>query len=168
MTTAQNVVLSENRNRFPKALPVTSDQTINQGDFVYWDGTNYSVTPLTNKSQLNGTNFLGVAMQSNQVAVFGGDAASPGIEVEARAPVEMNTTAGDTYLPFDRVTVGADSQTITNTGVGSNQTIGYVVIEAPATARPHQATPAPEFVTGGPGVRIRVILAPNHVAAAAL
>lgn len=166
-TTAQNNVDALNRNQSRVRLPVTTNLTVNAGDLVYWDGTNYTVTPLTSAGSV-ASNYLGIALQSNAGLIYPGDADAVGVLVLVRGHVWMNTTAAETYNPFDDVTVGADSQTIVKSGATSTNRVGVVVIDPPATPRPNQATPVPETVTGAAGVRIRVCLEPKHKYAAAV
>lgn len=166
-TTAQNNVDALDRNQSRVRLPVTTNLTVNAGDLVYWDGTNYTVTPLTSNSQVSG-NFLGISLQSNANLIYPGDADQVGVLVLVRGCVWLNTTNGETYNPFDDVTVGADSQTIVKSGASSSNRVGFVVIDPPSTPRPNQATPVPESVSGAAGVRIRVCLEPKHKYAAAV
>lgn len=176
-TTPQNPVDGLDRNQSRVRLPVTTNLTVNEGDFVYWDGTNYTVTPITNKSQVTGTPsagvFLGVALQSNAQTVYSGDPDQFGVLVLVRGVVWAKQTASDSYGWFTPVTIGADAQTITSTGVtttigSSFNVIGYTIPGNYTTPRPNQATPVPETVTGVAGNRIQVALAPNHVYAAAV
>lgn len=167
MTVAQNNVDRLDRNQSAVRLPVTSNLTVNAGDLVYWDATNYTVTPLTANSQV-ASNFLGIALQSSAALIYPGDAAQVGVLVCVRGHVWLNTTASETYNPFDDVTVGADSQTIVKSGATSTNRVGFVVIDPPATPRPNQATPVPEQVTGASGTKIRVCLEPKHKYAAAV
>jgi hypothetical protein len=167
MTVAQNNENVRDRNQSAVRLPVTTNLVINAGDLVYWDGTNYTVTPLTLNSQV-ASNFLGMALQSNAALIYPGDADQVGILVEVRGHVWMYTTAAETYLPFDDVTVGADSQTIVKSGSSSSNRVGFVVLDPPAVPRPLQATPVPEQVTGATGVKIRVCLEPKHKYAVAV
>jgi hypothetical protein len=179
-TTAQNPVDALNRNQSRVQLPVTTNLTVNEGDFVYWDGTNYTVTPITNKSQVTGNpqatgggTFLGVALQSNADLIYPGDSDTVGVLVLVRGVVWANTTAADTYGWFTAVTIGATAQTITSTGVtttigSSFNVIGYTLPPVATTPRPNQATPAPETLTGAAGVRVQVVLAPTHPYAAAV
>lgn len=168
MTTAQNDVDALNRNQSRVRLPVTTNLTVNAGDLTYWDPVNFTVTPITNQSQLSGTNFLGMALQSNADPIYPGDADQVGVLVLCRGCVWVNTTAGDTYNWFDSVTIGADSQTVTKVGVTANNTIGYIVLDEEPVARPSQATPAPATLAGASGTRARLVLVPNHKYAAAI
>lgn len=175
MTVAQNSVDRLNRNQTAVPLPVTSNLSINEGDAVYWDSTNYTVTPVTNKSQITGATptFLGFALQTSPALIYPSDNPNPSIEVLVRGTMWCNTTNAETYTWFTAVTIGADSQTITTSGanatVGSSYNIvGYTIPDPPSTARPNQATPVPESVTGGSGVRVRVLVVPAFAAAAAV
>lgn len=166
-TTSTNREDARDRNQTRVQLPVTSNLTVNEGDLVYWDGTNYTVTPLTASTQVSG-NFLGMALQSNANQIYPGDADQVGVEILARGHVWMETTPAETYLPFDKVTVGATSQTIVKSGATTTNLVGYVVIDPPASPRAQQATAVPESITGAAGVRVRIALAPSHPYAAAL
>lgn len=165
MTTAQNNVDRLNRNYTSRRVVVTTNLTVNAGDLVYWDGTNYTITPVTSTGQVTG-NFFGVAVQSNAAQIYPGDPDQAGVEVLCRGVVWLNSTSAQTYLPFQAVTVGADSQTVTNSGTNTGNTIGWVWTDPPSTPRPNQATPVPESIAGG--VRIPIQLNPQHVVAAAI
>ena len=167
MTVSQNNEDRRDRNQSAVRLPVTTNLTVNAGDLVYWDGTNYTVTPLTASSQV-ASNFLGIALQANANLIYPGDANQVGVLVLVRGTVWLSTTAAETYNPFDDVTVGADSQTIVKSGANSGNRVGFVVIDPPSTPRPNQATPVPESVTGAAGVKIRVCLEPKHKYAVAV
>jgi hypothetical protein len=178
-TTAQNTVDALNRNQTRVQLPVTTNLTVNQGDFVYWDGTNFTVTPVTNKSQITGNptsgagTFLGVALQSNAALIYPGDPDQVGVLVLVRGVVWANTTAEDTYGWFTPVTIGEDSQTITSASavstIGSTYNIVGVTLPPVATSpRANQATPTPETIAGGTGVRVQVALMPGNIYAAAI
>lgn len=178
MTVAQNTVDALNRNQSRVPLPVTTNLTVNEGDLVYWDNVNFTVTPVTAKSQIvtsaaPNSIYLGVALQSNQGLIYPGDAAKVGIEVLVRGTVWLNTTTAETYGWFTGVTVGADSQTITTSGavstIGSTYNLVGLTIPPVATSpRPNQATPVSETLTGAAGVRVQVLLVPQHPYAAAV
>jgi len=167
MSSAQNNVDGLNRNQSRVQLPVTTNLTVNAGDLLYWDGTNFTCTPITAASQVSTTNFLGMALQSNANLIYPGDADQVGVLVLVRGTVWMNTTSGDTYGWFTPVTGTADAQTITSQGT-SNHVVGYTLPPVATTPRPNQATPAPETIAGGAGVRVQVALAPTNVYAAAV
>jgi hypothetical protein len=171
MTTAQNPVSVIDHEYLPQSIVVTSNLSINEGDLVFWDGVNFTATALTKPGQVasggesNSKGLLGVAAGSNQPEVYGGDAALPQIPVLAKATCFFNTTAAEKYNHFDFVTVGADSQTILKSGATEANAVGVIILDPPAEARPSQATPVPEEVEGGTGVRVRVLLIPKHIAA---
>ena len=167
MTVSQNNENVRDRNQTVVQLPVTSNLVVNAGDLVYWDATNYTVTPLTSAGSV-ATNFLGMALQANANLIYPGDADKVGVLVLVRGCIWMGTTAAETYEWFDDVTVGADSQTIVKAGSSSSNRVGFVVLDPPATPRPNQATPVPETVTGAAGLKIRVCLEPKHKYAAAV
>lgn len=179
MTNPQNIVDALNRNQTRVQLPVTTNLTVNAGDLCYWDGVNFTATPVTAKSQIvanpfGGTGvFLGTALQSNAALIYPGDADQVGVEILTRGVVWLNTTNGDTYGWFTPVTVGADSQTITSNGavatIGSSYNlVGVTLPPVALTPRPNQATPVPETIAGGSGVRVQVALIPTHIYAAAV
>ena len=175
MTVSQNNENVRDRNQSVVRLPVITSLTVNAGDLVFWDGTNYTVTPLTASTQVeasggtgNSTGFLGMALQANANLIYPGDADQVGVLVLVRGCVWMNTTAAETYDWFDDVTVGADSQTIVKSGASSTNRVGFVVLDAPLTPRPSQATPVPETLLGASGVKVRVCLEPKHKYAAAV
>lgn len=168
MSTSQNNVDRLDRNQSVKQLPVTTNLAINAGDLVYWDATNSTVTPVTASSQLSGSNFLGMALQANAAQIYPGDPDQIGVLVLCRGVVWMNTTSGDTYGWFTKVTGTADPQTITSQSVTNNNTIGVTLPPEAIAPRPNQATPVPETLAGGSGIRVQVALIPNHIYAAAV
>jgi hypothetical protein len=174
MTTPTNNVSVLEKNYLPQSPVVISSVTINEGDLVFWDGTNFTLQPLTLATQVavgganNSQGFMGAAAGSNNPAVYGGDPTLPCIPVLAKGCVYLLTTNGETYNHYDAVTVGADSQTIIKAGATSGNRVGFVIIDPPATSRPSQATPTPETVAGAAGVRVRVQLEPKHPVALAL
>lgn len=175
MTTSQNPISVIDHDRMPQSVVVTTQFTINEGDLVFWDGANFSARPLletadveSGKGSHASKGFLGVALGANQLAVYGGDAPLPQIPVGCKMCIFVNSTAGDTYGHFDLVTLGADAQTVTKVGVTAANAVGAVIIDPPAVARAQQATPTPETVAGGEGVRIRITLLPKHIVAAAI
>lgn len=173
MTTATNPVSVLEPHQYPQSPPVTSNLVINEGDLVYWDGTNFTLTPLTLATQVavgganNSQGFMGVALGSSQPNLYGGDPALPGLPVLGHGCVFLNSTNAETYNHFDLVTVGADAQTIVKSGATSANSVGVVIIDPPALGSPraNQATPTPETVVGAAGVRVRVQLTPKHVVA---
>lgn len=179
MTTPQNNVDALDRNQSRVQLPVTTNLTVNAGDLLYWDGVNFTATPVTNKSQIAASPFggagvfLGMALQSNANLIYPGDADQVGVEVLCRGVAWFNTTNGDTYGWFTPVTAGADAQTITSTGavatIGATYNlVGVTLPPVASSPRPQQATPVPETIAGGSGVRVQVALIPTHIYAAAV
>lgn len=174
MTTSQNNVDRLSRNYTSRPIVVTTDNTVNAGDLVIWDTTATAgnavntARPCTAANlSANAANFLGLAVQANANLIYPGDADQAALEVLVRGVVLLNTTAGDTYFNGTAVTIGADSQTITSTGV-SGKIIGYTLLDPPSTPRAQQATPTPESLAGAAGVRVAVILAPQVAWAAAI
>lgn len=170
MTTAQNNVDRLDRNQTSRPVVVTSNLTINAGDLCYWDPGNYTLTPVTAASQLTGSNFFGMSTQSNASAIYPGDADQVGVIVICRGVVWVNSTPGQVYEHFQPVTIGVDSQTVTNAGVTANTTVGWVWCDPPAVGSPRGqlATPVPETQGGSVSVRIPIQLNPQHAVAAAI
>jgi hypothetical protein len=171
MTESQNPVSVIDHDNLPQSAVVTTQFTVNEGDLLFWDGSNFSARPLVEKTDVapagthNSTGFMGVALGANKPEVYGGDAALPQVPVGCRMCIFVNSTAGDTYRHFDLVTIGADAQTVTKVGATEANAVGAVIIDPPASARPEQATPVSESVEGGVGVRIRITLLPKHIVA---
>lgn len=167
MTTAQNNVDRIDRNYTSRRVVITTNLTVNAGDLVYWDPINYTLTPLTATSQV-ANQFFGVAMQSNANLIYPNDNDQVGLIVLVRGVVWLNSTAPQTYGPFTSVTVGADSQTVTDQGVTTANTIGWTWSDPPNTPRASASTPVPEIVGGLTQTRIPIQLNPAHVVAAAI
>ncbi len=165
-TTKQNQVAA-NPIYFPKSLVVSTDQTINQGDMVWWDAVNYTLKILTTAAQVavGATGgFAGLAAGSNKPAVYPDPPAGapsenlPGIPVQRGGSAYLTLQSNDvTDFPFQPVTAaGVDAQTITKGGATSSNRVGLAIVPPPVTARGGPgATPTPETV--GPG-RIEVWL----------
>lgn len=169
-TTATNPVSVIDHDLYPQSVPVISTVTINEGDLVFWDGADYTARPLTEpadvesgKGSLHSKGFMGVALGSNKPEVFGNEEARPEIAVGARMCIYVYSTSGDTYLPFDLVTMHTDAQHVTKSGATEANAVGCVIIDPPATARAEEATPVPESIAGGAEVRIRIQLLPKHL-----
>src|SRR5579872_1147051 len=117
MTTARNPTASAPYPYLPLALPVTTDQTINEGDMVWWDSVNGTLKPLTAQTQVAvgaGTGgFVGVAAASNNPNIYPNPVgASTGYDYNARIAVYrlgavfMKTTPGEFYTIGTPVSVG--------------------------------------------------------------
>ena len=155
---------------FPKAIVVSTDQTINQNDMVWWDAVNYTLKPLTTSAQVavGATGgYCGVAAGSNVPGVYPNPPAGapsenlPGIAVQRGGSAYLTLQANDvTDYPFQPVTAaGVDAQTITKGTATAANRVGLVLVPLPVTARGGPgATPAPE--TAGPG-RVEVWLEPK-------
>lgn len=144
---------------FPRALVVSSDQTINQGDMVWWDPVNFTLKPCTSPNQVavgNTGGFCGCAAGTSNPGVYpnppGGvpSEALPGIEVQCGGSVFLATTNAEVYSPFQIVTVGADAQTVTGYNVETSANkVGFMIVPPPVSARGAPgATPAPETIVG--------------------
>lgn len=165
-TSATNTVLA-NPVYFPRALVVSTDQTINQGDLVFWDGVNYTLKPLVDPTDVlwvagGSHGFAGAAQGSNVPNVFPNPPAGtpsenlPGVVVQRGGSVKLNSTTGEgTYFPFEPVTVGADAQTISRAQQTTANRVGFVIVPPPVNARSGPgATPAPETAAAGSPVEV--------------
>lgn len=156
-TTAQNQSMAD-ATYFPRSLMVTTDQAINQGDAVWWDEIHFTLKPLTLASQVPyvaGTGsggYCGLAggttppnVYPNPIGASGPSEALPGIEVQHGGTARMNSTAGEgSYSPFQLVTIGATSQTVTRVGATASNALGYIVVPPPVfAAAAAGATPVP-------------------------
>ena len=166
-TQATNQQMSgANAGDFPKAIVVTTDQTINQDDCVWFDAVNYTLKPCTTSAQVAvGTTggFCGVAAGSNVPGVYPNPQAGapsenlPGVQVQWGGDVSLLLQANDVIDgPFTAITMsGIDAQTVTRGGATSANRIGHAIVPAPAVPRGAPgATPAPETVQGGTRIRV--------------
>jgi hypothetical protein len=163
-TTSNNLNLVTADPKFPKSLPITTDQAVNQGDMVWFDKVNGTVKPLTNANQVEvGTTggFCGLSNDTTPINVYGTEYL-PAVGITRKGAVALKTTPGEFYGEFQAVTVGADSQTITLVGVTEANRVGFVVTDPPITPNPAAgSTPVGETVKGAEGVRVRVWLEPK-------
>ncbi len=166
-TTPTNVNLVVASPQFPKALPVTTDQAINQGDLVWWDAVNGTLKVLATSSNVavGATGGLcGVANGTNPINIYGTEYV-PAMEVTHTGVVSLKTTAGEFYPNFQSVTVGADAQTITLVGQTAANRVGWVITDPPVVPGGAAAsTPVGETLAGATGVRARVWLEPKFPA----
>jgi len=137
-------------------LPVVSTGTptniIKQGELVYWDATNKNIKSLD--SDANAATFLGVADDQypiNSNIDNGTVAGANSMSVGFNNIYSFKTTAGDTYVNFSEVYIGADSQTITNTAGAMTHKIGYIKLPSGVTS-----------VAGGAGVSVPVYIYSKH------
>jgi hypothetical protein len=178
-TTAQNPVSIIEHDLYPQSVVCVSEcegskNIVNEGDLVFWDGANYTVRSLleiadveSGKGNHHSKGFMGVALGSNYVEVFGNEEPRPEIAVGARMCIYVYGTAGDHYKPFDFVTFHTDAQHVTNSGATEANAVGVVIIDPPATARGQEATPVPEEIEGvGTETRLRIQLLPKHIVGA--
>lgn len=163
MTTSRNPSVRLFFGEFPMKLPVTTDQTIHEGDLVWWDGVNGTLKALTAAGSVAvaGTapyytaGFCGVAAGANNPQVYPpepGNANSeylPGVEVIRAGTVYLSCTAGEFYYNMHPVTVGADAQHVTLVGATSANRVGFVMTPLPSAAIGAQSgTPTPEVIIG--------------------
>lgn len=184
MTTSRNPSARAPYPNFPLAVDVTTDQVINEGDMVYWDGVNGTLKPLTSSGSvaLAGTapyytaGFCGVALGSN---FAGGSTGTPpvypspggstaeqlsSVEVQRLGSVFLFCTAGEFYQNFTPVTVGATAQTVTLVSASTTNQVGWVLVPAPAVGQGAAgSTPLLETITGT-GQLVEVWLRPTFPA----
>lgn len=122
--------------------PAAQEGNINSGDMVYWNATAKAAYPLT--LDANGAGFMGVSLDTTPMNVVSEDYL-PTINVRQRGQFEMNSTNGDTYNPGDKVYIGADAQTVTNTAGGKTNVLGTVAMD-----------PSMVALAGGTGVKVLV------------
>lgn len=172
MTTARNPTAGTAFSLHPLALPVTTDQTINEGDMVWFDAVNGTLKPLTSQAAVavGATGgFAGVAAASNNPNIYPDPVGATKIDYNARIPVYdggsvwMKTTPGEFYGPGTPVSVGADAQTITLTQAGvavdSTHRVGFTYVPLPATPQgAASSTPLLETLAGGTNVFVQVRL----------
>jgi hypothetical protein len=163
-TTPQNLDLVASGNRFPKSLPVTTDQKINQGDLVYWDSVNGTLKSLDTSAHAEagaGKGFCGIAEGTTPINIYGEEFVAA-LNVTRFGAVSLKTTPGEFYGDFQEVTVGADAQTITLVGATEANRVGFVVSDPPTVAKGAAgSTPVGEKLTGAAGVYARVWLEPK-------
>jgi hypothetical protein len=164
VTTPTNVNLVSADPKFPKNLPVTTDQNINQGDLVWWDEVNGTLKALTSPNQVavGATGgFCGAANDTTPINIYGEERLSS-LGVTRKGAITLKTTPGEFYKDFQAVTVGADAQTITLVGVTEANRVGFVVVDPPQNPQGAAGgTPVGEKLTGAEGVRARVWLEPK-------
>jgi hypothetical protein len=143
-------------NDLPFDPTLSASNPLYEGDLVYWSGL--GILPINSGTLGTDTTFLAkmskfmgmskttvpLGFNPNDVLAPGGIASGyygalgyDGIQVVTRCIADMFTTVGDTYFPFDEVTIGANAQTIVKTatvapnqpslvssGTGSTLTVG--------------------------------------------
>jgi len=168
MTTARNPSARAPYPNFPLAIDVTYDQTVNEGDMVWWDAVNGTLKPVTTSKQVAvGTSggFCGCALGSNLLAVpiYPNPSGTnleqiSGVEVQRGGSVFLFCTAGEFYGNFQAVTVGATAQTVTLVGQTSSNRVGWVLTPVPLLAQGAAgSTPLNEKITGT-GQLVEVLL----------
>lgn len=164
---------------FPKSMLVTTDQTILQGDMVWWDDVHYTLKQLTLTLQVAYTEgagtggYCGVAQGTNVPGVYpnppsGVSENLPGVIVQRGGTVKLHTTTGDgSYFPMEPVTVGATQQTVTRGGETSADRVGRIIVPLPTSAAGAAgATPAPPTQAAGSDAEVWVT--PQYPTAALL
>jgi hypothetical protein len=120
-------------NDLPFSSALSASNPLYEGDLCWWNAANGGVEPInagtlgTDASFLNKLDyFMGMSWTTvplgynpNDVLAPGGIASGyfgalgyEGIKVFQRCIADLYTTPGDTYHPFDQVTVGANAQTV--------------------------------------------------------
>lgn len=156
--------------RTPIDIPVdltVSSGAINSGELVYLTA-NGKIASLntTGTSNANAANCVGVALGKYPVDYTAGVSGSPVPPGDSNVPMIsvaedgdhlFNTTASDSYKPYDTVYLGADGRTISKTATGS--AIGYVSPDQRQSST-SVAQPILTPITGGSGVQIYVRITP--------
>lgn len=130
---------------------------INQGDQVYVDTSAHCVKAVA--SDANAQFFRGVAADTSFRNLYGTKQYpdSGTIQVYVAGIFFFNTTSGDTYTDEDKVYVGADAQTITNTAGGNTYELGVIKLRPGVSSLAYAA-----------GVTVDVQIQPRWPVASAL
>lgn len=109
-------------------VPVDATATIYQGDAMVWDVANKRAAV---GSAASAGTFLGVSETTNPIETAGSsrflnDLQSARINVVQEGLVEFIGTAAETLYPFDKVTIGANAQTVVKSGATESNYIGVV------------------------------------------
>lgn len=166
-TTPSNTVMA-NPVYFPKSVVVSTDQTINQGDMVWWDSVNYTLKVCTTRAQVPVSagvgGYCGVAQGGNVPGLYpdppGGVPSEklPGVSVQRGGTARLNLQTNDVVdFPFQPVEpAGVDAQTVTKGGgADSTHEVGLVIVPLPVNARGAPGTtPVPETVPGGTAAEV--------------
>jgi hypothetical protein len=134
---------------------------------VYLSNTNKCASLSTpGSSNANAAHMIGVSMDNYPVTFTDGVSGSPIPPTDSTLPrVQLyedgdhlfNTTAGDSYQPYDAVYLGADGKTVSKTATGTS--VGYVSPDQ----RPSAGLDSTNIVfpiAGGTGVQIYVRIQP--------
>lgn len=155
--------------RTPISVPIdltVSSGAINPGELVYITG-NYKAASLNTAgaSNANAAKCIGVSLSKYPVDYTAGISGSPippgdpnvpMIEVAEDGDHLFNTTASETYHPYDTVYLGADGRTISTVATGS--AIGYVSPDQRQSSQKAQPVLTP--ITGASGVQIYIRITP--------
>lgn len=113
-------------------VPINSSETIYQGDLLVWStGSKYATKPTATSGWVDAATFVGMAEGSNPVETAGStrflsDIASARMNVLQMGLVEVIIGEAVTLYPFDKLTLGADAQTVLKTGADANNMVGIV------------------------------------------
>lgn len=147
--------------------PGSTAGAINPGEMVYLSNTNKCASlNTTGASNANAAKFIGVADDKYPVQFTDGIAGSPippgdvtlpRIQLYENGDHLFNTTAADSYQPYDLVYLGADGRTVSKTATGTS--VGYVSPDQRPSGG--QASTNITFpITGAAGVQIYVRIQP--------
>ncbi len=147
------------------ASPVAGQ--IVSGEMVYLT-TNGKIASLstTGASNANAAQMVGVALDVYPLTYTAGVTGSPIPPGDPNVPMVaifedgdhlFNTTAADSYKPYDTVYLGADGRTISKTATGT--AVGYVSPDQ-RQSNSQSAQPITTPITGAAGVQIYVRITP--------
>jgi hypothetical protein len=169
------VIANQNKPKRVVKPPIASppiDLTVNggaitAGEMVYLSNANKTASLNTpGVANANAASMIGVSMDTYPVTFTDGITGSPIPPTDSTtAKVQlyedgdhlMNTTAGDSYQPYDALYLGADGKTVSKTATGTS--VGYVSPDqrpSAGLASTNIAFP----IAGGPGVQIYVHIQP--------
>ncbi|HEX3456640.1 MAG TPA: hypothetical protein VHR97_01680 [Candidatus Baltobacteraceae bacterium] len=176
------ILASQNKPRRVVRLPIASPPIdlgvtppaagsvagqITAGEMVYLSNNN-KVASLntTGSSNANAAKMIGVSMDTYPVTFTDGVTGSPVPPTDAMAPrVQLyedgehlfNTTAGDSYQPYDALYLGVDGKTVSKTVSGTS--VGYVSPDQRQSAGLDSSNIAFP-IAGGAGIQIYVRITP--------
>lgn len=113
-------------------VPIDPTETIFQGDLLVWSTGNKRAQKQANVSGwTEAATFVGMADHTNPVETAGStrflsDQQSSTMNVVQFGLVEVIIGEAVTIYPFDKLTMGADAQTVLKTGATANNQVGYV------------------------------------------
>lgn len=109
-------------------IPIDPTGTVCQGDLMVWDDTHKLAVLATAASA---GLFMGMSETTNPIETIGShqfiaDPTSPRINLIQKGLVELILGESVTVKPYDKVTVGANAQTVVVSGATAQNMVGYI------------------------------------------